>query len=191
VGGGALPMSDSAAPGNFTGELRKILCLLPRLDVAASASSEFAITSSMTESRNSSLSERKQRYLNDRVKDQVGWYGKKANWNKKLAKRWFIALVAVEGAAVILGVLRATSSFDVNLLGTFAAAAAGIAAWQQTKNYSYLSESYAVTTHEVKLISSAIQDVSDEDEWAQAVQDSESAFSREHTLWISRAHPSG
>jgi hypothetical protein len=187
VGGGAYPLSDSHAADNFSGELREILKLLPKLDVAASTTGPI-ITSSMMSLRASSLPNRVKTYLQYRVDDQSNWYRNKAEWNKRQSQRWFIALVAVEGAAVILGIVRATSSFDVNLLGVFAATAGGVAAWRQSKNYSYLSESYAVTTYEIQRIKGAIESVQGEDQWSQAVQDSESGFSREHTLWISRAH---
>src|SRR5690606_23979207 len=99
------------------------------------------------------------------------------------ARQWRAGLIAIEGGAVLLGFGRALGWYDVDWLGIFAAVAATFAAWQQTKNYQGLSQSYAVTSHDVALVNASIGSEVSEEAWAQAVHDAEAAFSREHTMW--------
>ncbi|MDE3085684.1 MAG: SLATT domain-containing protein, partial [Acidobacteriota bacterium] len=165
--------------------LKEVLKTVPSLDVEAGRS-DFSITPSMNAIRGSSRKERAAFYRRNRVEDQATWYSRKARWNRSSAMVWTLLAVGVEGVAVLLGLLRMLGSFDVNWLGILAASAAGIAAWQQTKNYSSLSEAYAITSHEVSMVRSDLHEGATEEEWAQVVRDSEMAFSREHTLWLAR-----
>ena len=186
VGGESYRMSDQTADTRFIGALEEMLATLPDLDIGATPDSGPAITPEMRDLRNSAQSERARAYLLQRVQDQVRWYSQKAKWNKDKARLWRWILIAVQSSAVLLGGLRVLGVFDVNWLGILAAAAAGIAAWQQTKNFSSLSEAYAVTSHEVNLVSSTLDAEANDKDWAQSVHDAESAFSREHTLWRAR-----
>jgi hypothetical protein len=96
-------------------------------------------------------------------------------------------LIGIDSIAIALGLLRVLGAFDVNWLGILATAAAGVAGWQQLKNYSSLSEAYAVTSQEVAIVSETIGQPSiDEGAWAQLVHNAEAASSREHTLWLAR-----
>jgi hypothetical protein len=60
------------------------------------------ITVEMDETRDKSLSERKELYLNDRIRDQRTWYAGKAKTNKKVLRRWIIACAVVYVAAIAL-----------------------------------------------------------------------------------------
>jgi hypothetical protein len=186
VGGEAFRISDDAAASRFVESLKDVLTTLPKLDVGVQADSSYAVTPEMTALRSASQVDRAACYLSQRVKDQVGWYTRAAKDNKASASRWRLILISVEVSACILGLLRAMSLFDVDWLGFLAAAAAGIAAWQQTKNYSSLSEAYAVTSHEANLVATTVEQSMTEANWAQTVHDAEAAFSREHTLWLAR-----
>jgi hypothetical protein len=95
-------------------------------------------------------------------------------------------LVCAEGSAVILGFLRVLEILNINWIGILAAASAALAAWQQTKNFSTLSESYAVTSQELSLVADSLESLIDSEDWIKAATDAESAFSREHTLWLAR-----
>jgi hypothetical protein len=186
VGGEAYRLTESDSDQRFTEFLQKVLKTLPHLDIAASADGNFSATTNMKALRDSAQTDRAATYVKERVNDQIGWYSRKAKWNKKRATWWTWILIAVEGAAVLLGLLRLLKIYDVNLLGIFAAAGAGIAAWQQTKNHSSLSEAYVVTSYEAKRVGETIDAQADEETWAQMVHDAEAAFSREHTLWLAR-----
>jgi hypothetical protein len=185
IGGEAYRKSDKDATERFTRFLKAVLKSLPKLNVPASTAS-LGVTESMQALRQSSRAERRERYMRERVDDQAGWYARKSTWNGKRAKYWQRALIALEAIAILLGLFRALGWFDVDWLGVFAAAAASIGAWHQTKNFSSLSEAYAVTSHDVTLVKNTLTVPSNEDAWAQAVHDAEAAFSREHTMWLAR-----
>ncbi len=185
VGGEAFGLSDETASVRFLQAQQDVLKALPNLDVPVDAAST-AITPQMIALRQAPLAERTRQYGVQRVEDQRRWYAAKARLNGRRARQWRSLLVAVEADACLLGLFRALGSFDVDWLGLLGTAAAGIAAWKQTRNYGFLSESYSVTSHEVTLLAAALPAGEDEDVWAQAVHDAEAAFSREHTLWLAR-----
>lgn len=170
----------------LTRVLRAILEVLPRLDVPSLKNQSAVATNAMNDIRELPSGERAWKYMSLRLGDQIDWYRDKATWNKDMARTWLRILIAVESSAVILGLLRMIGQFNVNWLGILAAAAAAIEAWQQTKNYSTLAESYAVTSHELSLVASSLEESINSDSWASAAKDAESAFSREHTLWLAR-----
>lgn len=186
VSGEIFRKTDTQASSRFTHELKTILEELKELNIPAGESSTSAITSEMAELRSLPLAHRIATYKRLRIEDQLAWYRRKAEWNRKQARRWRWGMIAVEALAVLLGLARALSWFDVDWLSIVAALAAVMAAWQQTKNYLGLSRSYSVTSHDVTLVGASIDQVGTEEEWSQAVHDAEAAFSREHTLWRAR-----
>lgn len=185
VGGESFPIDDRDSKTRYLQQLQEILAALPGLNVGAAASSDV-ITRDMETVRGSNQHERAQRYRDDRVSDQVRWYAKKARTNRRRSAQWRWTLVGIEAAAIIAGVLQVADLYNFGLLSLFAAAAASVAAWQQSKRYTELSEAYAVTSHEVNMVSASLQAPVSEDNWARSVHDAEAAFSREHTMWLSR-----
>lgn len=186
VGGEAFRTDDPGAAGRYTDELKAILNELKELDVPAAGKTRGAVTSEMQALRDAALPTRIDVYRRLRVEDQLEWYKQKAEWNKTRAGRWGGGMIAAEAIAVLLGLGRALGMFDVDWLSIFAALAAVLAAWQQTKNYLGLSNSYSVTSHDVTLVAASLHDVVDEAAWSQVVHDAEAAFSREHTVWRAR-----
>jgi len=186
VGGEAYRLDDPDAEPRFQADLRRYLGQLPHLDVPTGSAAQSGASSDMQALRRMPVAHRAEAYLRDRVEDQLGWYSTSAGRNKKRARRWWAFTVVLEGAAVAVGLARVVAKFDVDWLGVLAAIAASLAAWQQAKRYTELSESYAVTSHEVGLIRSSLDGDACERDWAQFVHDAEAAFSREHTLWLAR-----
>jgi hypothetical protein len=56
----------------------------------------------------------------------------------------------------------------------------------QTKKYKELEKSYALTSHEINFIATQKDDIKSDDLLSEYVDNSENAFSREHTQWIAR-----
>jgi hypothetical protein len=187
VGGESYRLSTDSADHDFRTFLQNVLTVLPNLVMPAGSKDGLAITGDMAELRGSNLDRRIDSYREQRIRDQQKWYSAKSDANRNWAQRWLWFLIAVQVAAVVLGLLHALGAYDVNWLGMLAAGAAGIAAWQQAKDHSNLAEAYAVTSQEIGILVHDIEDVGDsEDKWAQFVHDSEAAFSRENTLWLAR-----
>jgi hypothetical protein len=145
------------------------------------------ITPVMTALRSSPLPARRAVYVEQRLRDQCGWYSRKSAWNARRARQWLAASLLAQGIGLGGGVAVALGWFEVDVLGIAAAGAAAIAAWVQTKDHSSLSEAYAVTAAELALIVTRAASLGEgEDEWGQFVDDAERAISREHTLWLAR-----
>jgi hypothetical protein len=178
VGGEAYRKDDATAATRFQADLHRYLGQLSHLTVPTDSPSECGVTAP--------IGERVAAYIAHRVQDQMDWYATSATRNGLRARRWWLMLVIVEASALIVGLARVAFGFDVDWLGVLAALAASLAAWQQAKRYTELSESYAVTSHEVGLIKAASGECRSERSWAQFVHDAEAAFSREHTLWLAR-----
>jgi len=145
------------------------------------------ITSVMAKMRASSLDERKVTYANNRIKDQLTWYAKKAVFNRRTSNGFFWTLIATNSVAVVCAILR-IKFVEVPFWPTdvFVVASASLLSWMQAKRFSELASSYALAAHEIGLIrENSLQAIDDED-FSLFVGDAENAFSREHTQWVAR-----
>ncbi len=158
-------------------EVVKDLALLPP------KSSEEQITQAMRNLRSLSLADRKSQYEQGRVKDQQSWYQAKAAWNDQRANNWIIGMLALEVVGVICGILKAVGIIEGDFLGFAGAVVATMTAWLQTKQHRTLATAYTITALELASVRSKIANQENESDWATFVNDSEEAFSREHTLW--------
>jgi hypothetical protein len=137
--------------------------------------------------REASLEQRKLTYANNRIKDQLTWYAKKARSNRRTSNVFFWALIATNGFAVLCAILR-IQFVNVSIWPTdvLVALAASLLSWMQAKRFSELAASYALAAHEIGLIREQALLPSTDAELSQFVGDAENAFSREHTQWVAR-----
>ena len=137
--------------------------------------------------RQQSTAERLTYYRANRIVDQQTWYAKKAAANKRLVDRFFIALLATIGIAILFSITKVqypTASFWPT--DFFVTLAAGLLSWIQAKRFQELSASYALAAHEISLIRQQAGVAMNDIELSKFIGDSENAFSREHTQWIAR-----
>ena len=187
VCGEAFRREDTSAERRFIEVLKNVLAAVPSLEVgAASSKNGSAVTNSMRDLRDSPQNVRSSIYIDKRVNDQVDWYTKKSEHNKKRYLMFGLLVVIVELIAVVLGIARVSGNIGPDFLSPLAACAAGLIGWVQAKKYANISEAYAITSHEISFIPGTLKDIGTEEEWAQAVHDAEAAFSREHTMWQAR-----
>jgi SMODS and SLOG-associating 2TM effector domain 1/SMODS and SLOG-associating 2TM effector domain 3 len=145
------------------------------------------VSDEMNRLRQGSAADRLEYYRNNRIIEQQSWYAKKASFNRKMVKRFFIFLVIVIGIAIALSVAKVrfpTASYWPT--DFFVTAAAGILSWIQAKRFQELAVSYALTAHEIGFIKQEAVGPMASDELSKFVGDAENAFSREHTQWIAR-----
>ena len=145
------------------------------------------ITVRMSAARSGSVLERRDMYLVGRVDDQVNWYKAKARFNGRMESRWFWIVLAAEFAAIAVAFTRvATLDLEFNPTGGVAAVAACAVAWMQTKRFSDLANTYSVAAGDLAMIRERYRGLSTEEELRALVQETESAISREHQLWVER-----
>lgn len=186
VGGEAFRLSDETAEDRYLDLIRSILSQLKHLDVSVASSEDAGVTSRMSALRRSSIETRRRIYRRDRIDDQLGWYSRRSETNKKNAKLWRGILITTSLTAIVAGVLRARGDLDLDLLSVMAAVASGVIVWTQANRYTQLAEAYSVTSQDIALLATTLEGGSVEEEWAQFVHDAEAAFSREHAMWVSR-----
>ncbi len=180
-----IELTEGEADKRLVQRLREIpLELDSRSIVPTSDTLREDITQGMRELRKMPLQERKNAYRDGRIKDQRGWYSRKAKWNKDRAKKWNVALILIEIMGVGGGVLKAANLLDIGLLGFAGALVAAGTSWLQTKQHVNLAEAYAVAARELSHIDTLLPSCTKEKDWAEFVSQSEEAISREHTLWI-------
>jgi hypothetical protein len=184
---GAVPFNVAMPPAEaeklFLRRLEEVLEVLKDIELVVDNTSDEQITGAMQEVRSSLLSERKARYEEQRVREQQDWYARKAQWNRRRAESWTIAMVTIEALGLSAAMLKAVGTIEGDILGLAGAIIAAMAAWLQTKQHRTLATAYAVTSLELASVRSRIKHQADEEDWAVFVSDAEEAFSREHTLW--------
>jgi hypothetical protein len=126
-------------------------------------------------------------YREHRIVDQQSWYANKSSYNRRMVRRFFIALIVTIGTAMVFAIAKVEyPQATVWPTDFFVTLAAGILSWIQAKKFQELSASYALTAHEISLIRQQSSGPMTDDELSKFVGDAENAFSREHTQWIAR-----
>lgn len=144
------------------------------------------ISGRMKEIRSSSFEERKALYMKERVQDQMNWYKLKANTNSNKKKYFFSATVIAYLVAIIYHLVVIGDNTIYNAAPVLATIVGALISWTTMKKYQELSQSYAVTAHEIALIFDAGKDIITQESFYGFIGDAEAAFSREHTLWLAR-----
>lgn len=147
---------------------------------------EVQCTEKMDEIRKLSLDKRVDFYRKNRIKNQLSWYKKKADFNKYRANLFFLLLIATNAIAIILSLFKIKYYDLVFPIDVMIAIAGGILSWIQAKRFTELSASYALTAHEISLINEQSEQFDNDQDFSVFVGDAENAFSREHTQWVAR-----
>jgi hypothetical protein len=185
VGGDPFLVGSAEADAAFIERVQGLVKRLEGLDWP-SPSAPAQITAKMRELRAAPLSERTRAYLADRIDEQYGWYADKGATSRLRARQWEGAAAAAAVAGVVVGVLRALTVIDLDLVGVMAALGAATSAWSQMRQHHTLASSYKIAALELTLIKERATNVADELEWSRFVSDAEEAISREHTMWLAR-----
>jgi hypothetical protein len=140
-----------------------------------------SITQPMRELRAANFDDRRRAYVSERIDDQRRWYGFKALYNQKAARRWRLALLAIESAGVLAALLRDWTHQD--RLSGYRRGDRQQAWPGSLKQHESLARAYAYSAIELALATTRLQNVTDEEDWSSEVDNAESAISREHTMW--------
>jgi hypothetical protein len=188
VGGDPFPVGPGASSADpdpdslFLDRLDDVLTDLNSIAPPPPGSESAQITDGMRSLRAASFADRTTAYLTGRITDQEAWYAAKAQHNDRRAHLFTWTAITLEFAGVIGAVIKAFTVLDVDLLGVLGAAAAGLTAWGQARQYRSNGRAYSIAYQELASIRSELASVTEAD-WGRYVEESESAVSREHTLW--------
>lgn len=145
------------------------------------------ITEVMRKLRNYNVEQRVLVYIENRIKGQKNWYSVNSSKNREKSEHFFLVVLVLQCVATIIAF-----SFVIfpdlifNPTGIFTTIIAGILGWTQLKQYKTLAESYGLTTQELGTIEERGKRIKKNDEFSSFVIESETAISREHTVWLAR-----
>jgi len=125
-------------------------------------------------------------YKTQRLEKQKKWYTDKTTENKKWTKISFAIIIVAQVLAIISLILKIKFEFEFSIAPILVTISTAFIAWLQLRRYQELSQSYLITATELSLIKSKISQVETESDFSEFVDDSETAISREHTLWLAR-----
>ena len=149
---------------------------------------EEQITTDMLGLRLLSVSDRKDKYLNERVDGQQSWYSAKSADKLRSRNIAFFILFLISTALIVsvfLEIEVMNTSFE--MFDPLLVLLTGLIGWVEVKRFGELSASYGLTSHEIGLIRSGVDIVQDEKSLSDYVNEAERAFSREHTQWLARS----
>lgn len=144
------------------------------------------VTEEMSKIRQMPLEFRKNYYLENRVSQQKRWYEDKSKQNASSSRFWVVVCCLVYASSAIFffsQIVYPDGKFPISPL---IVAASSIIGWMQVKKFNELSSAYKLTAFEIGQIQSISLEKMTEDDFSEYVEDTERAFSREHTQWGAR-----
>lgn len=173
----------------FIGRVKELFGKFDSLykELNAETLSKPIISERMKKIRSLSLSERKAYYIKHRIDEQISWYARKAEYNKrKYSLLSNLIIVTLVLAVVFVVMLLLHPNLSSSVIGLLTTVATSLFSWLQIKQHQELKRAYTVTVEELNVIRSLVKEEMTEKEFSQFVLDSENAMSREHTLWLAQ-----
>lgn len=139
------------------------------------------------ELRKQSVADKKIHYLTNRLNDQVTWYSKKAMYNGRRGKWWFLLGLGLMLLGAILTILVLVGMLpDISFLGLLTTLAATFSSWNQTQRNDQLKITYSLSAQELSKLVPIMSQATDEQELMKLVAKIENIVSHEHKLWTMR-----
>lgn len=183
-----LSLSEEESQSLFNQNLKKIIG--QRKDFYILIGKEYPdgnmISQEMIEIRNSSFEDRKKMYIEKRVQDQIDWYSQKAKQNSNNKNITFGFIIGFQLLGIIFFIGELCSTFQYTFTSISITITSVFLTWLQLKRFQELTESYAITATELKFIKDKAKFVKNDSDLEKYVDDTETAISREHTLWLAR-----
>ena len=182
--------ADEDFRANLEAYLTKHQAVASLLGGRFSDSSE--ISEKMRESRHLSVNERRDLYMECRLKDQLSWYGKKTIRNRTSEDRWFLVIILSQIVAVAYAILLIPATLsnqplsNWNATGFFVAFASASLAWVQLKQFRRLAQSYGEVEQRLRLQASKGRSQMAEEQLSDFVTETEDIIKAEYTAWYAR-----
>ncbi|MEU3188468.1 DUF4231 domain-containing protein [Streptomyces sp. NPDC006923] len=170
------------------GELRKVGWQDPRegADGGPGPAGEL-ITAPMRRLREKPFSVRKETYVRDRLIEQRNWYHRRTVVSRHATALWSATIVLLTLLALLLTVLRAFSVTDSSAVpGLLSASAAACLAWSEIRRHQPLISAHSLVEEDLAAMHTAMETTVTEEQWANAVYETERIVSPQHTDWLVR-----
>lgn len=178
-------LTEKQASRLFSSRLAEIVNQLQELDWPATKDID-QVTERMRVIRQLDLEERMRSYSAGRLDDQISWYRRKAAETAKRSTKWGWTAGLITFVGVAVGISKALTLTEIDLLGVLAAVVASATAWAQFKQFDVLASSYGLTAQQLGIVRADLHHIDNEEEWAAFVSQAEDGMSKEHTLWLTR-----
>jgi hypothetical protein len=171
------------AEKQFSESLRKIRDAQPEAhpEIARHVTGAQWITQKMRSVRAMPFRDRYSFYVENRLRDQIKWYKRKAVENRQAETRFFALGMIVHALAVAIIFL----ALSLNWVGLLTTMAASFFAWTQLRDHQQQAQSYTLIAQELAALDLDTA-VNDDQALANLVEEVERTISREHTLWSAR-----
>lgn len=180
----SLTVTDEEARRTFVEQLAATAWIARDVAIAPDPADGAEVTVGMQRLRRADLTERMSAYRTGRLEDQRSWYARKAKENLESHRRWQRVAFGSEVLGALYAIGIATGHLAVDALGAIGVVAGATIAWMNVKQYWNLSTAYSVAAQELGQVLTLANQPFTEVEWAEFVDESEEAISREHKLWV-------
>ncbi|MBY7649445.1 MAG: hypothetical protein C4617_02875 [Candidatus Liberibacter europaeus] len=181
--------------GDITSALKKSMSVIVPVKVEEIDDSDISdIVKKAEQYQKLDWKDRKKLYLEQRVLNQLNWYKKKSKLNAD-NNLYFRRLILIFASGALLSMMASGililykfeyQSYLLNVANMFVTSSMIFIGWSQIKRYNELSETYDLTAKEIENLIEEGNLIVDECSFGHWVEDSETAFSREHTMWGAR-----
>lgn len=184
AGGEPYPSDDPESTKRFLQRIGELI--RDNADVLSEPDHTDQITDFMSATRAAVPTVRREIYLRERVDRQLTWYRDRSAENERSARRWSTLAIIANACGMAGALVKLLDAVDVDLLGLAATLGAGATAWTQVRQHRALAASYHATALDLSVARSQLEHAAGERDWAAEVRNTESAISREHTMWLAR-----
>jgi hypothetical protein len=144
------------------------------------------ISDEMISIRNCSFEERKKKYVEDRIQDQINWYSYKTKQNALNKNIALGLIIGFQILAIFFFILEKNLFINYSFTSILITMTSVFMTWLQLKRFQELTDAYGITATELKFIKEKSKFILDDNQLEKYVDDTETAISREHTLWLAR-----
>ncbi|MFE3827576.1 DUF4231 domain-containing protein [Streptomyces sp. NPDC059092] len=145
------------------------------------------ITPAMRMLRNKPFGARKETYVRDRLIEQRNWYHRRTVVSRRATTLWSATIALLTLLALLLTVLRTFSVTDSGaVLGLLSASAAACLAWSEIRRHQPLISAHSLVEEDLAAMHTAMETMVTEEQWANAVYETERIVSPQHTDWLVR-----
>ncbi len=155
--------------------------------ITAEYAADAQLPDSLWNIRMLSFEQRLDYYHLNRVVEQLEWYTNKSKSNRVDTVIYSCLLIFLSLIVSVLLFFTIDKTNQVKYpIEVLISLVSVIFTWVQTKRYKELQNSYSLAAYEIGFISSRKFKITSEHQLSDYVNNSENAFSREHTQWIAR-----